>query len=45
MLILQAGGPDQGQAAQRDSQAERTLVGVKHTSDQARGRHDNTDLA
>lgn len=45
MLVLQAGGPDQGRTAQRDPQAERALVGVKHASDQARGRHDNTDLA
>ena len=45
MSFLQAGDPDQGQAAQRDPQAERNLVGVKYASDQTRRRHDNTDLA
>ena len=40
MSILQAGGPDQGQTAQRNPQAEWALVGVKYASDKARGRHD-----
>ena len=45
MSVLQAGGPDQGQAAQCYPQAERALVGVKYAGDKARGRHDNADLA